>query len=365
MADTATGPGLRDLLPSVASCLGVPGFDNPLGAPASSSYVVVVVDGLGTKLLHENAPLAPFLAELPGVDGVLAGVPSTTATSLTSLGTGLDTGEHGVVGYTCRNPQTGRRMNSLTWDSNVDPRQWQPYSNVLEQVQAAGIWTAVVNDAAFESSGLTQCSARGVPFYGVHSTWERHDVIATLAEEHPRSLIYAYEPRLDHTGHRYGCQSVQWREMLSRVDADLAALRRELPAETAMVVTADHGMLDLALEDRFDMDTVPALRDDVTLVAGEARLRHLYTRSGRADSVAQRWRAELGDRAEVRTQAEAEEWFGPIASRVAPRIGDVVVASRGDFAVFSAQDFAIEFQMVGFHGSITLDERAVPVLLAR
>ena len=80
--------------------------------------------------------------------------------------------------------------------------------------------------------------------------------------------------------------------------------------------------------------------------------------------LAERWRAELGDRAVVRTQDGIEDWFGPIEDRVRPRIGDVVVAALDDFAVFSSRDFAIEFHMVGFHGSITDVERSVPLLIA-
>ena len=46
------------------------------------------------------------------------------------------------------------------------------------------------------------------------------------------------------------------------------------------------------------------------------------------------------------------------------RIGDVVVASLGDFAVFSSADFAIEMKMHGFHGSVTEAELRIPLLIA-
>ena len=355
---------LDELLPSVGGALGVPGFTDVLGLPVGQRFVVMVLDGLGLHLLRENATSAPFLSSLPGIDDVVCGVPSTTATSLTSLGTGLRAGEHGMVGDTCRVPATGERLNSLTWDQPVDPIQWQPHRTVLELLQDAGVAASAVNDAKFASSGLTLCSQRGVPFHGVTSTWERLDVVVEVVESAPRGVVYAYESRLDHTGHAKGSTSQDWREALAAVDTEVAAMRAALPSDTVLLVTADHGMIDLPQENRFDLDAQPGLRDDVVMVAGEARFRHLYTRSGTENAVAARWREELGDRAVVSTQDGLDDWFGPIAPEVRGRIGDVVVASLGDFAVFSSLDFEIEMKMSGFHGSVTEAELAVPLLVA-
>jgi hypothetical protein len=355
---------LDEILPSVGGALGIPGFTDVLGLPEAPRFVVMVIDGLGTSLLRENAASAPFLSSLPGIDDMVCGVPSTTATSLTSLGTGLRAGEHGMVGYTSRVPATGERLNALTWDQPVVPEEWQPHRTVLELIQDAGVMAASVNDAKFASSGLTLCSQRGVPFHGVNSTWERLDVVIEVAESAPRGVVYAYESRLDHTGHAKGCRSRDWREALTAVDAEIADMRAALPADSVLLVTADHGMIDLPQRNRFDVDAQPGLREDVVMIAGEARFRHLYTRSGAENDVAARWRQRLGERAVVSTQDALGDWFGPIAPEVRGRIGDVVVAALGDFAVFSSEDFAIEMKMHGFHGSVTEDELGIPLLVA-
>jgi len=355
---------IDQVLPSVAAAMGAPGFANTLGLPEAARYVVFLVDGLGLQLLREHADAAPFLSSLTNVDDVICGVPSTTSTSLTSLGTGLQAGTHGMVGYTSRVPGSGQRLNSLKWDQPVDPLLWQPHRTVLEQMQDAGIAASSVNDAKFADSGLTLCSQRGVPFHGISSIWERLDVVLEVIESAPRAMTYAYESRLDHTGHGKGCTSEEWRTMLTTIDAELADLREELPRDTVLLVTADHGMIDLPMTDRFDVDSSPTLLDDVTLLAGEARFRHVYTRSGAAPDVAARWQAELGDRALVRTQEGIEDWFGPITADVRGRIGDVVVAALGEFAMFSSREFGIEFKMTGFHGSISEAELRIPVLVA-
>ncbi len=269
-----------------------------------------------------------------------------------------------MVGYTSRVPGSGQRLNSLKWDQPVDPLLWQPHRTVLERMQDAGIAASSVNDAKFADSGLTLCSQRGVPFHGINSVWERLDVVVEVVESSTRAMTYAYESRLDHTGHGKGCASEEWRTMLTTIDAELADLREELPRDTVLLVTADHGMIDLPASDRFDVDSSAHLLDDVTLLAGEARFRHVYTRAGAAADVAARWQAELGDRALVRTQDGIEDWFGPIAPDVRGRIGDVLVAALGDFAVFSSREFGIELKMTGFHGSISEAELRIPVLVA-
>ena len=369
MSGLSLPPGLAgrrtidQIMPSVGAALGVDGFTNTLDLPEAPRYVVFLVDGLGLDLLREHADAAPFLSSLHKVDDVVCGVPSTTVTSLTSLGTGVRGGQHGMVGYSSRVPETGRRLNSLKWDQPIDPTVWQPHPTVLQQLLAAGVSASSVNDAKFEGTGLTVCSQRGVPFHGISSVYERLDVVVDVIESAPRSVAYAYESRLDHTGHGKGCTSPEWREMLTTIDTELAELRDELPRDAVLVVTADHGMVDLPFEHRFDVDTVPRLLDDVELLAGEARFRHLYTHPGAAEDVAARWRSVLGDQVVVRTQDGIEDWFGPIAPQVRGRIGDVVVASLGDFAVFSSREFNVELKMTGFHGSITEAELRIPVLV--
>ncbi|MCW2747879.1 MAG: alkaline phosphatase family protein [Nocardioidaceae bacterium] len=345
--------------------MGVEGWRNALDMPQAHNTVVLLVDGLGYDLLSEHRAVAPYLSSLLGREALTCGLPSTTATSLTSLGTGLTPGTHGVVGYTSRIPGTDKRLNSLTWDQPIDPLVWQPYPTMLEALATHGINAQSVNTRRFANTGLTICSQRGVPFHGVESVDERRDVIGRVLGDPGPTVVYAYESTLDHTGHAHGCDSVEWIERLSAIDRELGDLRESLPADTALVITADHGMIDVPRGNRFDLDDYRELRDNVTLIAGEARFRHLYVTPGQAESVAKTWSGILADRAVVVTRDEAESagWFGPTVETVRPRLGDVMVAALDDFAVFTREDFPLEMQMAGFHGSLTPVEMRVPLLV--
>lgn len=363
---------LSDVVPAVASALGLhlPAIDgswqdSALVLPDASSYVVFLVDGLGHELLQRYSHAAPFLSSLTSSHGT-AGVPSTTATSLTSLGTALTPGQHGLVGFTARIPGTDRLLNHLFgWDKSVDPLEWQPHPTAFDRLAAAGVHVASVSKREFEGSGLTIAAQRGAQFVGADKVGERLAAVLDSAGRSP-SLTYVYDGDLDWTGHKYGVASSAWLQQLAMVDATAEHLREELPSSVRLVVVADHGMIDSPLPSRVDVDQQLELRDGVTLLGGEARFRHLYCKPGAVDDVATTWRGVLGERATVLTRDEVAErgWFGTIDSAVSPRIGDVVVACHGDTAIVSTVDFPYENQLVGLHGSLTRDEMLIPILIA-
>jgi hypothetical protein len=358
---------LGDLLPAVTTALGVDAGLPPTSMllPEAPSYVVFLVDGLGYELLRDHPAEAPFLsAQLDGQPPATVGVPSTTATSLTSFGTALPPGSHGVVGFTTRIPGTDDLLNALLWSSKVDPREWQPHPTALARMAAAGVHTTVVNKREFASSGLTVAGHRGAEFVGADRVGERIAAVQAAARQRP-SMTYMYDGDLDWTGHRYGVASSQWEQQLSMIDAAAEHLRETLPADTRIVVVADHGMVDSPADDRVDLDETPDLREGVAVLGGEARFRHVYCRGGAVDDVLATWRELLGDRAEVLTRddALARGWFGPLDAAVRPRLGDVMVACRGSFSVMSTATFPFEPKLVGLHGSLTTAEMLIPVIV--
>jgi len=358
---------LGDVVPAIAAALGVPIDQTPSGLllPDATSYVVFLIDGLGARLLERYAHAAPYLAGLlEGQAPGTAGVPSTTATSLTSLGTGLTPGAHGLVGFTSRVPGTDRLLNALLWDRDVDPQEWQPHPTAFARMMRQGASVTVVNKREFAASGLTVAAHRGAEYVGADRVGER--IAAAIAASYDRpSLTYLYDGDLDWTGHRYGVASSQWLQQLSMIDAEAEQLREALPGSIRLLVVADHGMIDSPEESRVDVDEFHQLRDGVALLGGEARFRHLYCQRGAVDDVVATWSEFLGERAEVMTRETAirRGWFGPVDPGVLPRLGDVVVACHGDTALMSSRDFPYETTLVGLHGSLTPEEMLIPLLV--
>lgn len=361
---------LADVLPAVARALGlgpeVLGHaPSGLVLPDAPSYVVFLVDGLGAELLRTYAGAAPYLSSLLLDERVgTAGVPSTTATSLTSLGTALVPGAHGLVGYTARVPGTDQLLNHLKWDAPVDPGLWQPHPTAFQRLAEAGVTVTAVNKRQFEETPLTRVSQAGATYVGADKVGERI-AAAVQASAHGPSVTYVYDSDLDWTGHKFGVASKQWYQQLSVIDAQAQQLREALPDACRLLVVADHGMVDCRSLSQVDVDEVREMRDGVTLLGGEARFRHVYCAPGAVEDVVATWRQVLAGRADVlrRDEAVAKGWFGDVDERVAPRLGDVMVACKGTTGVFSSRDFPYEARMVGLHGSLTAAEMRIPFLV--
>jgi hypothetical protein len=176
---------LAELTPSILAALGVDVHSAPpappappagaLGLPLTRRACLLLVDGLGWENLAACTAQAPFMsALLPTARTLAAGFPSTTATSLTTLGTGHPPGVHGMLGYQVAVPATGQLLNCLRWqDGNgsaaaIDPLRWQPQPTVFERAAAAGIAVTKVAPGMFAGSGLSRAALRG----GAHAAAE-------------------------------------------------------------------------------------------------------------------------------------------------------------------------------------------------
>ncbi|GEB50010.1 alkaline phosphatase family protein [Streptomyces cacaoi] len=381
--DPATAPvprygtgSLADLLPTLAAGLGVPGMTAALPLEPADRVCVFLVDGMGWEALRAHPGEAPFLTSLLATSAggagapITSGFPSTTATSLASVGTGRVPGEHGLPGYTALDPATGKLMNQLRWHPWTDPHVWQPYPTVFQSADAAGIATCQVTAPHFEHTPLTKIALSGGTFLGRLAAEDRMDLAAERLAAGDRSLVYTYYAELDGNGHRYGMDSDAWRGQLRHVDGLARRLAEQLPPRSALYITADHGMVDIPGHPgaRIDFDEDWELSAGVAELGGEGRMRHVYAVPGAAGDVHAVWRQVLADQAWVATREEAVAlgWFGPgVEPRVRGRIGDVVAAMRDDVAIVATRREPNESALIGMHGSATPAEQLVPLLEVR
>jgi predicted AlkP superfamily pyrophosphatase or phosphodiesterase len=370
---------LSDLVPSALSALGVPGFENTLEIEPMRGVCLLLIDGLGWEQVRAFAPTAPFLAgAADGGHPLTAGFPSTTSASLGSLGTGLPPGQHGLVGYTFAVPGYDRPLNSLQWElygigpggnavDDLQPEQVQPEPTVIERAAGSGQEVTLVGPAAHAHSGLTRAILRGGRYVGADTLEDLVEAVAgALGED--RTSVYAYHPYLDAFGHLKGVGSEEWLGHLARVDRAIEDIAARLPPGFSLVITGDHGMVNVPPEGGIDVADEPSLLDGVRLLAGEGRARHVYSNPGAHEDVLATWREVLGDRMAVveRDHAIQAGWFGPkVLDRVRPRIGDVMAVAREPVAVFQREVDPLQAGLVGHHGSLTRVEQLVPFIQIR
>jgi hypothetical protein len=357
----------------------VPGFSPALGVEPCARACLLVIDGLGFEQVRTHARHAPFLASLLASSRPLSsGFPSSTAVSLSSIGTGRTPGEHGIVGFTMAMPGYDRSVNMLRWALHGDPatnllddvvpEQFQAQPTAFERAAADGVEVTLVGPVQLAHTGLTRAVFRGGRYRNAFSLGDLAASTVEALRQGQRSFVYAYNPELDSTGHVRGVDSESWRLHLGHVDRLAADVASSLPPDTALVVTGDHGLVDVPDSGRYDVADHPQLAHGVRFLGGEPRARHVYTRPGAAPEVLAAWRELLGDSMWIvpREEAITGGWFGPaVPDRVRPSIGDVIAAAHGPVGVMQRDVFSLETLLVGHHGSLTPDEQLVPFFLVR
>jgi hypothetical protein len=178
-------------------------------------------------------------------------------------------------------------------------------------------------------------------------------------------MIYAYHPKLDKLGHVHGVDSAEWRQELSTVLDGIARLHQELSTNTTLIVTADHGMVDV--ENRIWIEDTPSLMRDVRIITGEPRLRHVFAQGGNEKALLRQWQS-LAQYANIYSRDEfiATSLMGAVDDFVYERIGDVVAVAQGRNILASRTIDSRISSLIGHHGSDSAMERDIPLaVLAR
>lgn len=330
----------------------------PAAATEADTVVLLVVDGLGQHALDEHGDRLPELTAMEAVT-LTTVAPSTTAAALTSMTTGLAPAEHGVVGYRMR--VGGEILNVLGWKTSGRHRGPNP-SQVQPTPPFAGRHVPVVTRAEFRESGFTGAHLRDTDFVGwrLPSTLVEH--VRRLAAAGER-LLYAYYDGVDKVAHEYGPRSGFFVAELAAADALVGQLLDVLPPDVALVVTADHGQLEVGPDDVVGLDVLDGA---VAAYSGESRFRSLHARAGASTDLLAAATEAFGNRSWVfsRDRLFDEGWLGPGGSpAVRGRVGDVVLAAH-DGVAFADPSETGENALLGRHGSLTAEEMLVPLLVA-
>lgn len=355
-----------------ADCLSsvVPALLSPAGTSSLPAWfpevvrgaratVLLLLDGLGRNQLDERAGLAPVLSSMHGTT-ITTVAPTTTATALTSLTTGLPPAEHGVIGY--RVDMGDTVLNTLRWgDARGDRRHSHPPSVVQSCPPFLGARVPVVGRADLESSAFTEAHMAGVRAEG----WKVPSSIAVTCGAlvaSGESFVYAYYDGIDKVAHEHGF-GAHYDAELRFADRMVGDLLAAVDSDTAVVVTADHGQVHVGAN---TVSLAPAVAALVHHQSGEGRFRWLHARKGRELDLAGACEVHA-DVAWVVTREQVidEQWFGSrVPDHVVRRMGEVALVAREPVS-FEDPDEPSAFSLVCRHGSMTPDEVLVPLLAAR
>jgi hypothetical protein len=331
----------------------------PAPVAGARASVLLVLDGLGWEALGRFPDRLPELCAFRG-GPISTVVPSTTPAALTSIATGLPPSRHGITGFRIRHERGV--LNAIRWTLADGGRPPEP-EHVQKERVFSGRPVPVVTKAMFRSTGFTVAHLRGTEFHGWQTTSVLvEEVRALVAGGAP--FVYAYYSGVDEVAHAHGLESAYYPAELAAADRLVGDLLDDIPDDTALVVTADHGQVQVG---RDGWRSLSPLHDMVETFAGDGRFRHLHAQPGQAGDLYAA--AQDLHRSEAwvfrRDQLLDEGWLGPDpVPAVYRRVGDVVLAARGPVG-FVDPTLPYEAELVAAHGSITASEIEVPLVAAR
>ena len=318
--------------------------------------VLLLLDGLGWDQFREHAALLPALDSMSSTS-ITTVAPTTTATALTSISTGLTPGEHGIVGY--RVAFGTEIVNMLRWSSARGDRR---HALVPRDVQAftpfLGHPVPVVSQAELEHTAFSEAHLRGSRPVGYRAPSSIAPLVRTELAAGER-FVYAYYGGIDKIAHERGFGEFYDAE-IAAADRLVADLLAALPPGTVLLVTADHGQVEVGRNIVRHSDDLLRM---VALQSGEGRFRWLHARPGAEKDLIDAAVDEHGDTAWIVTRQQLldEAWFGAaVSAPVMSRLGDIALVAREPVSFHDPADTG-PFPLVCRHGSLTSAEVNVPL----
>jgi hypothetical protein len=319
--------------------------------PGAETFVLVLFDGLGIAQL-EHGSASSFRASLAAT--LDAPFPTTTSVSLATLASGLTPSRHGQVGHLTWYPDLGKVVNTLKWLSVTgehvayDYPSLLPRPNLWERLREAGVEPITVQPGDFAASPLTRALYRGARFEGA---WDPEDLVeatVSLAEQ-PGRFIFTYVPFVDVAGHVTGLGSEEFTDSMKAAAMVWDGIASRLPPGVALLGTADHGLLEVAEEDKI-LIRDPAF--DSLRFAGDTRGVHLWGDLSTMEELATLAGATLVD---------PSSWLGPDPTeKTLSHLGDrLLIAPPGKAVIPRGFDKRLRC----YHGGLMPEEVEIPLLV--
>ncbi len=337
--------------------------------------VVILADGLGANHLPDLRADGP-LARARRLD-LRAVYPSTTAAALTSLASGRWPGEHGITGFWTYYRELSRTLSPLWFVERGTRIPGQKLGLEISQLTGGtsrfGSFLREVHSIlprGMEGSAYSRWFRGDTPA----STFRKPDQVRRLLPRRVRkaraaSLVYVYLPHIDSLSHKHGWQSTEVRRAVGDLDLLAGELRRKLPSDVRIVITADHGHLTIPDGRNFVLtDKDPLLEYLRVPPSGESVGPVFHVVPGREQDFLNGFaKRPYADAFAVLSNPELEALGLAGPGSLSPRAR----ANFGDFIALAREAVALEYVPAGsepklfrgMHGGLRPDEVQVPLFI--
>ena len=362
----------------------------------ASKVVLFVLDGFGynqfLRYYRENKFLAN-LAEKGEVLPLTSVFPSQTTNALTTLNTGLTPQEHGL--FECYLKEVGMIVNTLRFEplgsrrrNELLERGFNPSilykgKTIQATLGEAGVKTFV---HVYISDAYSACSK--ILFNGstIVPSLKSSDLIVnlrkTLEKTEGPAYFFVHLGNLDTIAHEYGPNSYEYSTELSVISYLLSKelvqkINRKTAGETLLLVTADHGGVDIVPKDTTYLNGFPEVVENLQqgnggkkiLPTGSPRDVFLHVKEDKLTETQKLLTQKIGAKAQVVETKEAIKnglfGLGDVGNEFFDRVGNLLILPYGNETVWFEHFKGRKFSLHGHHGGLNEDEMLVPLAVTQ
>lgn len=338
--------------------------------------VFILVDGLGDGFLQRHGAggslLAHRRARLSSV------FPSTTASAVTTMLTGLAPVTHGLTGWHIHDRRFGGVIAPLPMRVRAGGRvagplvlrRLFPYDSIFSRRRRPSI---MISPRAIAHSRFSQRHCRGAgirPHDGLADMVAAIETAVAELSAHRGGYVHAYYPTFDALSHDFGSHSEEAVAEFWRIDAALGDLfGRCATSGTSIVVSADHGFIDSPDECQLRLEDYPEFAGMLdSALFGERRVAFCAVRAGAEDDFLAAASDILAGKGKVLRSADllSAGLFGPGPRhpRIEERIGTHTLLMEPGWTIRDIMPGERPHHMIGVHGGLTPHEMWVPLITA-
>ena len=326
------------------------------------NVVIMLFDGMGAVSIEKHLSEDSFLRR-HFVTTISSVFPSTTTAATKSIETGLSPIEHGWLGWSLYFDEIKKNVdlfpNTLSGTKGIPAAD---YHVAMKYLPLDEVFPEI--EKRTKGEVLAYCVS---PFseFKSQSVNEICHTVQSLCEEDKRKYIYTYWPYPDYEMHEFGTLHAVIKEILMQINNEVEVMCETL-ADTLVIVTADHGLIDTQWRYLHDY---PELVDClIRMPSIEARAMNFFVKPEKRNEFKSLFQKYFGDCYHLfsKEQIYTEKLFGDGIpnSRSDSFIGDYIAVANGNISISCADSKEEEF-IKAVHAGMTEDEMNIPFIVVR
>ncbi len=339
------------------------------------NIILMVIDGLGYNFFNK------FVSEKILQDNTLGSItsvfPSTTAVAITSILTGKSPKEHALTGWFVYLKELGsaskilplepRYSTSTYFDNHADSNIIYDLDSIFDNFNAQAHF---VHLNKYKDDYYQKILRGQSIFHGFDQLDQISSSISNILENKvsQRNFIYTYWNGLDAISHQYGYDSEQAIDHFNKIQEEIVNIVNSIDREnTSLIITADHGFINVNNDNKLRVKDIPGLRDCLVLpLMGEPRSPYCYLRSGKEEKFKQIWKQYLSPYSQLFHIDEMidKQVFGlnKMNNKFTDRVGDYIIVMNDGYVLIDNVLLEKEMDLVGYHGGLSENEMMVPLI---